>query len=318
MSAQACDYSIIIPVYNAEKSVGPLVDSILEKFKGQGTLQIVLVNDGSQDGSDAVCSTLAETLPGTVTYLRLSKNFGEHNAVIAGLRHSLGAHVVIMDDDGQNTPADALRLFEAARAGGYDLVYSVYPKKEHSPLRNLGSRFNGMVANWMISKPRDLYLSSFKCMSRWLTDEVLRYHGPFPYIDGLALRCTRNIGQVEVAHQKRAHGRSGYTLRKLVRLWLNMFVNFSLTPLRASIFLGLALLALAAVFIAAIMVEWLSGRPIPRGWPSLAIITMLFSGTQLFMLGVIGEYLGRLFLAANETPQASVREIKGLQPRSRQ
>jgi|SRR5215510_1813935 len=307
------DASVVIPVYNAEASIEPLVLNVVDAFHDHGRLQVVLVNDGSSDRSHEACLNLATKHPETVTYLRLAKNFGEHNAVMAGLRHAVGAHVVIMDDDFQHRPEDAVRLVQAARADGYDLVYSSFPKIRQSWTRVLGSRFNGWVANFMLDKPKDLYLSSFKCLSRWLVGEIVRYQGPFPYVDGLALRCTRNIGRVQVLHQERRQGRSGYTLRKLVSLWFSMFVSFSVIPLRSSSVLGFLLIVGAMIGTGWVLIEKLTGHPEPAGWPFLAIIAMLFSGAQLLILGLVGEYLGRLYLTINETPQAVVREIHGLE-----
>jgi hypothetical protein len=164
----------------------------------------------------------------------------------------------------------------------------------------------------MLDKPKDLYLSSFKCMSQWLVREIVRYRGPFPYVDGLALRCTRSVGQVEVVHHRREAGRSGYTLRKLVTVWSTMFVNFSVVPLRVSTVLGFVLIGLAAAGSAYVLWEKLAGRSVPEGWPFLALIIMLFAGAQLLTLGILGEYLGRLYLVVNETPQAVVRDSWGL------
>ena len=306
------DLSVVIPVYNAEQTIAALTERLIDVARARGSLQVVLVNDGSRDRSHEVCHELAEKHRDVVTYLRLAKNFGEHNAVMAGLRHAQGAYVVVMDDDFQHRPEDACRLYEEARAKGFDLVYSSFPRREHGLGRRLGSRFNGWVANFMLDKPKDLYLSSFKCMSRWLVREIVRYRGPFPYVDGLALRCTRNIGRVEVVHQQREAGRSGYTLRKLVGLWGNMFVSFSVMPLRVSTLLGFVLIALAAAGSVYVLIEKLAGRHVPEGWPFLAIIIMLFSGSQLLILGILGEYLGRLYLAINETPQAVVQDSYGL------
>ncbi len=306
------DLSIVVPVYNAEQTIAALTRQLIDAYHPRGPMQIVLVNDGSRDRSHEVCLQLAEKFPDMVSYLRLAKNFGEHNAVMAGLRHTLGAYVVVMDDDLQHRPEDAIRLFEEARAKGFDLVYSYFPHREHSWLRRLASRFNGWVANFMLDKPKDLYLSSFKCMSRWLVREVVKYRGPFPYVDGLALRCTRNIGRVEVLHRQREVGRSGYTLRKLVGLWGSMFVSFSVMPLRVSTLLGFVLIGLSAVGTVWVAVEKLTGHHVPEGWPFLAIITMLFAGAQLLILGIVGEYLGRLYLTINETPQAVVQDSHGL------
>lgn len=306
------DLSVVVPVYNAEQTIGVLTQQLVDVCSPRGALQVVLVNDGSRDRSHDVCLDLTRKFPDVVSYLRLAKNFGEHNAVMAGLRHALGAYVVVMDDDLQHRPEDAVRMFEEARSQRFDLVYSYFPRREHSIGRRLGSRFNGWVANFMLDKPKDLYLSSFKCMSRWLVREIVKYRGPFPYVDGLALRCTRNIGRVEVTHRQRETGRSGYTLRKLIGLWGTMFVSFSVMPLRVSTLLGFVLIGLSAFGSVYVAMEKLAGRHVPEGWPFLAIITMLFAGAQLLILGILGEYLGRLYLAVNEMPQAVVQEFRGL------
>ena len=228
---------------------------------------------------------------------------------MAGLWHARGEYAVVMDDDFQNPPEEVGRLVDHAIRRGYDIVYTHSPVKHHHWLRNLGSRLNDRVANFMLDKPRHLYLSSFKCLSRFLVDQILRYRGPYPYIDGLALRCTRNIGTLEVRHEPRREGRSNYTLRKLLRLWLNMFVNFSVMPLRVSTVVGLACSVLGLGLGVEVLVERLLRPDIPVGWASVLMPVVLFSGVQLVMLGLLGEYLGRLFLTENQTPQFVVREV---------
>jgi undecaprenyl-phosphate 4-deoxy-4-formamido-L-arabinose transferase len=244
-----------------------------------------------------------------VTYVKLGRNFGEHNAVMAGLWHARGDYAVIMDDDFQNPPEEVSRVVDHAIRHGYDIVYTHSPVKHHHWLRNLGSRLNDRVANFMLDKPRTLYLSSFKCLSRFLVDQILRYRGPYPYLDGLALRCTRNIGTIEVRHAPRREGRSNYTPRKLLRLWLNMFVNFSVMPLRVSTVVGLACSVLGLGLGFEALVERLVRPGLPIGWASVIVPVVLFSGVQLVMLGLLGEYLGRLFLTENQTPQFVVREV---------
>jgi undecaprenyl-phosphate 4-deoxy-4-formamido-L-arabinose transferase len=167
---------------------------------------------------------------------------------------------------------------------------------------------NGLVAGLLLDKPKGLYLSSFKCMSRWLVDEITRYPGPYPYVDGLALRTTSDIHVVEVPHHERAQGRSGYTLRKLIRLWLIVFINFSVRPLRAATLLGGLFVVVAFVGAAWVMVERLTTSSLPEGWAFLAIAVTAFSGAQLVMLGLAGEYLGRVLLTVSRTPQYVVRE----------
>jgi undecaprenyl-phosphate 4-deoxy-4-formamido-L-arabinose transferase len=176
-------------------------------------------------------------------------------------------------------------------------------------LKNLGSRFSNWVADFIVDKPKGLYLSSFKCLSRFTVQEIIKYKGPYPYIDGLALRCTRDIGKIEARHVPRREGRSGYTFRRLVGLWLNMFINFSVIPLRLSTFVGLGFSFLGMSLSIFVLIDKFYHPDIPMGWPSLIVAVMVFSGVQLVVLGLVGEYVGRLFLSSNQTPQFVIREI---------
>jgi undecaprenyl-phosphate 4-deoxy-4-formamido-L-arabinose transferase len=300
--------SIVIPVYNGAGTIGALVHRLLEVLHDHD-LQVVLVNDGSPDNSDQVCREIQAAHAEAVTYVRLAKNFGEHNAVMAGLRHARGEYVVIMDDDFQNPPEEVTRLIDHAVQGDYDVVYTYYVRKHHHWFRNLGSRLNGWMAGFMLDKPRDLYLSSFKCLSRFVVREIIKYEGPFPYVDGLALRATRHIGKIEVRHEPRREGHSNYTLRKLVHLWLNMFVNFSVMPLRVSTLMGLLFSAVGFLLGLVVLVEKFLNPGVPIGWSSVIVAVVLFSGVQLILLGLVGEYLGRLFLSTNQTPQFVIREV---------
>ncbi|MCK4401039.1 glycosyltransferase family 2 protein [bacterium] len=302
--------SIVIPVYNSQHCLADLVEEltkVLEKYKK--IYEIILVNDGSHDNSSGVCCELVEKYSSLITFLSLSKNFGEHNAVMAGLNYANGDYVVIMDDDFQNSPEDVPLLIEKAITGPYDIVYTFYKKKQHNCFRNAGSWFNNWIATLMLNKPGNLYLSSFKCLSRFVVQEIIKYKGPFPYIDGLALRCTRNIGKLEVQHKKRKKGQSGYTFKKLIRLWFNMFINFSIKPLRISFCLGLLFSCLGIIISIVVIVEKLLYPETPLGWSSLVIAVMVFSGVQLLILGVLGEYVGHLLLSSNETPQFVIRKV---------
>ncbi len=300
--------SVVIPVYNGGKTISALCGELVKALKGYD-LEIVLVNDGSMDNSHDECLAVFNKYRRMVKYINLSRNFGEHNAVIAGLGRASGDYAVIIDDDFQNPPEEISKLIDKTVSGGYDAVYSFYEKKRHSFFRNMGSAFNILIANLLMDKPKDLYLSSFKCMNRLMIREVTKYKGPFPYIDGLILRSTRNIGKVPVRHSERKTGRSGYTFRKLVRLWLNMFVNFSIYPLRLSVLLGFVFLAVGLFSSLYIIIERIANPDMPVGIASILIAIFVFGGIQLLILGLIGEYLGKLFLTDNQTPQYVVREI---------
>ncbi len=301
--------SVVVPVYNGAATVGELVKA-LRGLDIDGGLEIVLVVDGSPDNSLAVCKALAAESGAPVTVVSLSRNFGEHNAVMAGLARATGAYAITMDDDLQNPPGEVKRLFEHARDGDYDAVYTYYAEKQHEPWRNLGSRFTNWCADHLIDKPRGLYLSSFRCISAFVRERIVaNYEGPYPYVDGLVFQVTQNVGRLEVDHLPRSEGRSNYTLRRLIRLWLSMFLNFSVMPLRLATLLGAGFGALGALAAVIVVVEAIvSDRP-PQGWASLMVAVLVLAGVQLVVVGLIGEYLGRMFLAVNRKPQYLVREV---------
>jgi len=190
--------SIVIPVYNGAGSIAELVRAI-EKLSIDGGHEIVLVDDGSPDGSLEICKELVGSARVPITLVSLARNYGEHNAVLAGLRHVSGAHVITMDDDLQNPPEEIERLLAHAQRSAKQVIYTYYDEKQHSVWRNLGSRFTDRVADFVLEKPQGLYLSSFRCMSAFVVREVSRYEGPFPYIDGLILQVTHDIDRLRVA-----------------------------------------------------------------------------------------------------------------------
>jgi glycosyltransferase involved in cell wall biosynthesis len=233
--------------------------------------------------------------------------------VMAGLRHAAGAHVITMDDDLQNPPEEVERLLAYAQASGREVIYTCYGEKQHARWRNLGSRFTNWVAGFVLDKPKGFYLSSFRCISAFVAREITRYEGPFPYVDGLILQVTQDIDSLRVRHLPRAIGRSNYTMRRLLRLWLSMFVNFSVMPLRLSTATGFALSLVGAIGSVVAITEALFFEP-PAGWASLMAAVLLLSGVQLVILGIVGEYLGRLYLTANKKPQSVVKSVTRVAP----
>jgi len=304
--------SVVIPVYNGADSVGELV-AALEKLSISGGHEIVLVNDGSPDDSLAVCRKLVAQAGIPITLVDLARNYGEHNAVMVGLRHAKGAYVITMDDDLQNPPEEVERLLAFAQDSGRDVIYTYYDEKQHAAWRNLGSQFTNWIAGFVLDKPSGFYLSSFRCMNAFVVREITLYEGPFPYIDGLILQVTQNIDRLLVRHLPRAIGRSNYTVRRLLRLWMSMFVNFSVMPLRISTLTGFALSVIGALGGLAAIIEALFFSP-PEGWASLFVAVLLLSGVQLMILGIVGEYLGRLYLTANRKPQSVVRTVTRADP----
>lgn len=300
--------SIIIPVYNSELTIEPLCNTLINIYAQRYRLEIVLVNDNSRDSTDVICRKLHETFRQIITYIKLARNFGEHNAVMAGLNRARGDLCVIMDDDFQNPPEEVERLI-CETDKGYDTVYASYSIKNDNIFRNLGSIFNDKMANIILHKPADLYLSSFKIMNRFLVNEVIKYTGPDPYIDAIILRSTSNIGSIEVRHDKRRQGESGYTLKKLISLWGNMILSYSLIPLRILGVVGL-IMTLMGIYIAGetLFDQLLPGRTDPTEIQTLTALTAFFRGIQLLAVSVVGEYVGRIYLSLNSDPQFIVRE----------
>jgi undecaprenyl-phosphate 4-deoxy-4-formamido-L-arabinose transferase len=300
--------SIVVPVYNGAASVPTLVEA-LATLDVPGGLEIVLVNDGSPDNSLAVCRALCENNAVALTVVNLARNFGEHNAVMAGYAHARGAYIINMDDDLQNPPEEVVRLWQHTRQHDYDVVYTFYAQKQHEDWRNLGSRFTNWCADHVIDKPKGLYLSSFRCVSAFVAKAIIAHNGPFPYIDGLIFQITQNVGTLAVQHLARADGHSNYTLQRLLRLFLSMLLNFSVLPLRIGTITGVALAGIGLIVFLEILVEALLGNT-PRGWASMMAGVLTLAGVQLMMLGIIGEYLGRLFLTVNGKPQYVVRDVQ--------
>ncbi|WP_020604978.1 glycosyltransferase family 2 protein [Spirosoma spitsbergense] len=292
--------SIVIPVYNSERTIGPLVEQ-LQVCLAEQTIEIVLVNDGSKDRSESVCQQLA-TRYSTVRFVSLRRNFGEFNAVLCGLNHTTGQYVVIIDDDFQNPPEAISTLVDKAEAGQFDVVYSRYAQKQHHWFRNLGSWLVNTLTTYSLDKPRDLYLSSFKVIRREVINEIIRYRGPYPYIDGLIFRVTRNVGSVDVPHNSRTDGRSTYTFRKLVSLFLNVFIGYSLWPIRVFTVLGALLLGLGLLSGLLLLIGTLTGAYVPTGVALVLWAIDISTGLILLFLGILGEYLGKLFMAYSGLP----------------
>lgn len=304
--------SLVIPLYRSCGSVDALV-SRLEGLQVGASWEVVFVDDGSPD--DTV-DRLRQRLRGSPLHGLLvchGRNYGEHNAVLTGYRHSRGDYVLNFDDDLQNPPEEGLRLWQEARRRQLDVVYGDYRTKQHAGWRNIGSRFANRTANSLLDLPDRLYLSSFRCVSGPVAHKVAEYQGPYPYIDGLLSQYTRAIGSLKVQHDSRQAGESGYNLRRLIRLWLNIFTSFSVMPLRIVSLLGFALAIMGLLLVIALLVStYVETRTTP-GWLSIISAILLFGGIQSLILGLIGEYVGRILLTVSGKPQSFVRTVEALE-----
>lgn len=300
--------SIVIPVYNAQLTISNLVNILISEISTQYNLELILVNDYSSDNSHKECLKLYNANNHKVKYLSLAKNFGEHNAVMAGLNRVTGDFAIIMDDDFQNPVSEVIKLIDYSVNNDFDVVYTYYDEKKHKRWRNFGSRINNYMANILLKKPKDLYLSSFKSLNKFLLSEIIKYDLPYPYVDGLILRCTASIGKIQVNHEQREKGKSGYTILKLIKLWSNMFTSFSVIPLRISIFIGLFFAFTGFLFGIYSIIEHFVVPTLPAGFSLTITAIFVFAGIQLISLGMIGEYIGRIFISQNKQPQYTIKK----------
>lgn len=300
------EWSFVVPLYNT----GAAMEALLEAFrtlKLKESWELVLVDDGSSDGSFTRAAEMTAAFPVPVTVVEFARNYGEHAAVLEGYRRAGGELMVNLDDDLQNPVGEAVKLLEHLRDSGADVVYSKYEDKRHHWLRNAASWLANRCACFLLGKPSGLYLSSFRAVRRDLRDRIITYRGPYPYIDGLILGATNRIETLLVEHHERSDGKSGYTPRKLIRLAMSLLFDFSVMPLRLASILGMVLCLLGAVILAEVVIETMVVGQRQVGWGSLMGALAMFSGAQLLMLGIIGEYVGRAFLTVSGKPQSLIR-----------
>lgn len=299
--------SVVIPVYNAEHSIYELVSETI-KVLSEHNPEIILVNDNGEDNSHQECIKIYNEFPYFINYIKLRKNVGEHNSVMAGLKYAKGDWVLIMDDDFQNPPEEALKLFNYAKQNKYDVVYGNYIEKKHSFLRNFGSKINDLTANYILKKPKNLYLSSFKCFNHDTLKELVKYKGPDPYIDGLILSFTSNIGSLFLKHRPRKIGKSNYSFMKLIKLYVNISTNFSTIPIHIFSLLGITISLLSAIYGFVIIIERFINPEMPPGYSSIIASIFFFSGIQLIFLGLIGEYVGKVLKNVNQQTPYNIGE----------
>ena len=300
--------SFVIPCYRSQKTLAGVIREVQETMATLNgyTYEIILVNDASPDDTFSEIRRLCKENDNIIG-IDMAKNFGQHSALMAGFHEVSGEIVVCLDDDGQ-TPANEVGKLLDKINEGYDVVYAEYANKRHSKFRNCGSHLNSIMTEQLLEKPKDLYLSSYFAVRRFIVEEMIRYDNAYPYITGLVLRSTKNICNVEVKHREREVGESGYSLSKLLGLWLNGFTSFSVQPLRLATFSGLFAAFLGVVFIIVTVIRRLIDQNIPIGWSSTISVILLMGGMILFVLGIIGEYIGRIYICINHSPQYVIRE----------
>lgn len=303
------DVSVVIPCYRSSEIIRSVVDRLrttLGVHYEESQYEIILVNDYSPDDTLEVLSSIA-TEHANVKVISMAKNFGQHAALMAGFDYVCGDTVVCMDDDGQTRPEEIFKLLDKLDEG-YDLVYAKYASKKHSAFRNFGSKINEIMAHSLIGKPKDITLSSYFAAKRFLVDEALHYKNPYPYIEGLMLRSTGSIANVEVVHSDRLAGESGYSFKGLLALWLNGFTAFSVKPLRVASVFGVVLAFFGFAGALVVVVQRLTNPDMAMGWASMFSALIFIGGLLLCMLGLLGEYIGRTYISLNNSPQYVIRD----------
>lgn len=300
--------SFIIPCYRSEQTIEGVVEEINTVCQGLSDYdhEIVLVNDSSPDNTMSVVKSLCDKYS-FITGIDFARNFGQHSALMAGLRESQGDIVICLDDDGQTPPSECVKLIKALEEGA-DVAYARYNHKKHSLFRNFGSYVNEEMARFMLDKPKELYVSSYFATKRFIVDDMIRYENSYPYVIGLVLRATKNIVNVDVDHRSREIGNSGYTLKKLLGLWMNGFTSFSVKPLRIATVIGCLSSLVGFIYGIVIIIQKIVLPDRVLGFSSLMSVLVFFGGMIMIMLGLIGEYVGRIYISMNASPQYVIKE----------
>ena len=301
--------SFVIPCYCSEQTIEHVVNEIDDKMAllHYPEYEIILVNDASSDGTFNKLRELC-SIKENILAIDMAKNFGQHAALMAGFHFCTGDVVVCLDDDGQTPASEVDKLLDKI-GEGYDVVYAKYPNKKHSGFRNFGSKVNKLMTEQLLGKPKELYVSSYFAARRFVIEEMIKYKNAYPYVIGLVLRTTKKICNVEVNHRERENGKSGYSFKKLLGLWINGFTSFSVKPLRFATVTGIFVALIGFIYAIWTVINKFTNPAVPLGWSSTIAIMLLLGGMVLFVLGMIGEYVGRIYICLNNSPQYVIREI---------
>lgn len=306
------DISFVIPCYCSEKNLEFVIGEIKEAMEQRPSFQyeIILVNDNSKDNTKQLIEKLAKE-DSRIVGVNFSKNFGQPSGLLAGFRIAKGKYIMTSDDDGQ-TPVGMIWDFYDKLQEGYDVVCAKYRETtQKSYIRRLGTKLNEFMMYHMIDKPKNLRLSSFFMAKRFVVKEIIKYQNAYPYIAGLLLRTTSKITNIEINQRERREGSSGYNFRKLVKLWLNGFTAFSVKPLRIGVALGFGSSILGFLIAIVALVRKLTIPTIQIGYTSQIAIQLIIGGLILGVLGIIGEYVGRIYMCINKKPQYVIESVVG-------
>lgn len=299
--------SVVIPCYNSEHTIEKVVDLCMEAFaQWEGyECEMVLVNDYSKDKTFEAITRAAKKYPNVIG-VNLAKNFGQHAAIMAGLHYVHGDYVVGMDDDLQNQPYQIKQFLDKVEEG-YDVVFGCFKKRKFSAFKNFTGAVSQFLLFHLVDRPKDIELSSFWLARRYVIDEIKKYRGNDAFIQLLFVRTTRNLADIEIDHFERAVGESNYTFWKGLKLFLS-FMNYSTIPLQLSTVLGAGFSVVGFIAAIAILIRKLIDPGVQVGWSSTMCIILIVAGITFLMMGIIGEYVGKLIMTMNQTPLYVVRD----------
>lgn len=299
--------SVVIPCFRSEQFIENTINDVVNALESIENIdyELILVSDASPDATYELIEKYSR-YNHRIIGIELSRNFGQHSALLAGYRLTSGDYVISMDDDGQ-TPATGIPILLSELLKGYDVVFARYPNIVQTRFRRFGSMVNQKMMDWLLDKPKSIATTSFFIFNRFICNEICAATSPYPYIAGLIFRVTRNVSNVWIEQKERSAGKSGYSLRKLISLWLNGFTSFSVKPMRISTFVGIAISFLGLIGIILVFVNKFIHPDAPLGYSSMMMTMLLLGGAVIFMLGIVGEYIGRIFISINNPPQYAVR-----------
>ena len=303
--------SYVIPCYRSADTISNVLEEIKEVMTKEVKCdyEVILVNDASPDNTYEVLKEIAQK-DNHVTAVNLAKNSGQASATMCGFKFATGDYIVCGDDDGQTPFIEINKLKNKLENENFYVVCGKYINRDQKNIiRNIGSKVNIKMSEIILNQPKDLYMSVFFIAKKFVIDEILKYKNPYPYITGLLLRTTSNIGNVEVEQRDRTVGKSGYTIKKLLSLWMNGFTAFSIKPLRISTVIGFIIATIGFLFGVFIVLRKLFGLTvIAQGYSSTMAVLLFIGGIIMLMIGMIGEYIGRIYISINNSPQYVIKE----------
>ena len=305
--------SFVIPCYRSEHTIRTVVDEIISvvQAKKDFDYEIILVNDCSPDNVWNVIKTMSIE-NSKIKGVSLSRNFGQQSAILAGYAQTTGTYVFSLDDDGQ-APIESIFELIAKLDEGYDVVYAKYSEVKQNLFRRFGSYIARKMSQFCIGIPKNIRITSFFVAKQFIIKEMLKYNHPYPFLSGLVFRATKNVACVTTNHRSRKEGKSGYTIKKLLSLWLSGFTAFSVKPLEISTFIGGIFSVIGFIYAIIIVIKKIMGTITTAGWASIVCLLLIIGGIQMILLGLIGEYIGRIYICINNAPQYVVKETVGFE-----